>query len=95
VAKAKGFPWDVLAGSTEYEGLGARRLTTEVTKTRLRVFQAMAVSSRFTSENDTARAMLYVSQRWCGASTPVNMLHAGDLRLLRPQAATAPRAAHM
>ena len=33
---AKGFPWNVMAGSTEYEGLGASRLTTEVTKTRLR-----------------------------------------------------------
>ena len=54
-----------------------------------------AVVSRFTSENDMARAMLFVAQRWCGASTPVNMLHAGDLRLLRPLGASAPQAAHM
>jgi len=51
---AKGFPWDVLAGAPEYEGLGYSRLTTEVTKGRLRLFQNMAVS-RFATENDLAR----------------------------------------
>ena len=30
------FPWDVLAGATEQDGLGAVRLATEVTKARLR-----------------------------------------------------------
>ena len=74
---AKEFPWGVLAGSADYEGLSASGLATEVTKTRLRMFhQAMAVS-RFTSENDMAKAMLYVAQRWYGASTPINMLRAG------------------
>jgi len=34
---AKGFPWDVLAGAPEYEGLSYRRLTTEVAKGRLRL----------------------------------------------------------
>ena len=33
---AKGFPWNVLAGSLEYGGLGAQQLATEVTKARLR-----------------------------------------------------------
>ena len=33
---AKGFPWGVLAGAPEYEGLGYSRLATEVTKGRLR-----------------------------------------------------------
>ena len=47
------------------------------------MFQAMAVS-RF-----------YVAQRWCGASIPVNMLRAGDLRPLQPLDTTAPQAAHM
>ena len=57
---AKGFPWDVVAGSTEYEGLRASRLTTKVTKSRRRMFQAMVVSS-FTTETGVARAMLYVA----------------------------------
>ena len=42
---AKGFPWNVLAGSLEYDGLGALQLATEVTKTRLRQFQSMITSS--------------------------------------------------
>ena len=33
---AKGFPWNMLAGSLEYDGLGALPLATEVTKARLR-----------------------------------------------------------
>ena len=61
---ARGFPWDVLAGSTEYEGLGYSRLATEVTKCRLRLFQNMA-TSRFASENDLGRAMTQLAQRWC------------------------------
>ena len=39
---AKGFPWDVLAGSPEYEGLGYSRLTTEVTKGRLRLYSSLS-----------------------------------------------------
>ena len=86
---ARGYPWDVMAGAPEYEGLGYSRLATEVTKTRLRLFQSMCVS-RFASENDLGRAMTYLAQRWCGASTPVNMLHADDLRLLLPRNGAAP-----
>ena len=33
---ARGLPWNVLAGSLEYDGLGAFQLATEVTKARLR-----------------------------------------------------------
>jgi len=35
---AQGFPWEVLSGSPEFDGLGALRLATEVTKARLRQF---------------------------------------------------------
>ena len=31
---AKGFPWNVLSGSSEYDGLGALQLATEVKKAR-------------------------------------------------------------
>ena len=91
---AKGFPWDVLAGAPEYEGLGYSRLTTEVTKGRLRLFQNMAVS-RFATENDLGRAMTHLAQRWAGSSTPVNMMHVDDLRLLLPLDGSAPQSAHM
>ena len=91
---AKGFPWDVLAGSPEYEGLGYSRLTTEVTKGRLRLFQSMAVS-KFATENDLGRAMTHLAQRWAGSSTPVNMMHVDDLRLLLPLDGSAPQSAHM
>ena len=59
---AKGFPWDVLASAPEYGGLDYSRLTTEVTKGRLRLFQNMAVS-RFATENDLGRAMTLTLQR--------------------------------
>ena len=39
--------------------------------------------------------MVCLAQRWCGASTPVNMLHAKDLRFLLPLGDKAPQAAHM
>ena len=91
---ARGFPWDVLAGAPEYEGLGYSRLTTEVTKGRLRLFQSMAVS-KFATENDLGRAMTQLAQRWAGSSTPVNMMHLDDLRLLQPLDGTAPQSAHM
>ena len=39
--------------------------------------------------------MVRLSQRWCGASTPVNMLHADDLELFYPLDSSAPQAAHM
>ena len=51
--------------------------------------------SRFSSENDLGCAMAYLAQRWCGASTPVNMLHTDDLRLLLPLNGSAPQAVHM
>ena len=35
----------MLAGSLEYDGLGALQLATEVTKARLRQFQSMITSS--------------------------------------------------
>ena len=81
----KGFPWDVLAGSPEYDGLGYSRLTTEVTKGRLRLFQSTAVS-KFATENDLGRAMTHLAQRWAGSSTPVKMMHVDDLRsvLIQP-----------
>ena len=44
LAKAKGFPWNVLAGSLEYDGLEAHQLATEVTKARLCQFQSMITS---------------------------------------------------
>ena len=51
--------------------------------------------SRFASENDLGRAMTYLAQRWCGASTPVNMLRVNDLRLLLPLNGAAPQTTHM
>ena len=42
---ARGFPWNVPAGSLEYGGLGALQLATEVTKARLRQFQSIITSS--------------------------------------------------
>ena len=91
---AKGFPWDVLAGAPEYEGLGYSRLTTEVTKGRFRLFQNMAVS-RFATENDLGRAMAHLAQRRAGSSTPVSMMHVDDLRLLISLDGSAPQSAHM
>ena len=66
---AKGLPWYVLAGSPEYEYLGYSRLTTEVTKGRLRLFQSMAVS-KFATENDLGRAMTPAAT-CCGGVTVV------------------------
>ena len=40
-------------------------------------------------------AMVSLEQRWCGSSTPVNMLSTDELHLLEPLDATAPLAAHM
>ena len=54
----------------------------------------MAVS-RFATENDLGRAMTHLAQRWAGSSTPVNMMHVGDLRLLLPLGGSAPQSAHM
>ena len=53
------------------------------------------MTSRFDTENGMAMAMIRLAQRWCGASTPVNMLHADDMKLFRPLNSSAPQAAHM
>ena len=56
---AQGFPWEVLSGSPEFDGLGALRLTTEVTKARLRQFQSL-ISSTYDSETSLAMGMLQI-----------------------------------
>ena len=89
---AKGFPWNVLSGSLEYNGLGALQLATEVTKARLRQFQSMITSS---AAADCSVAMASLAQRWCGSSTPVSMLGTDELHLPEPLDAAAPQAAHM
>ena len=91
---ARGFPWNVLAGSLEYGGLGALQLATEVTKARLRQFQPMIISSA-SADCSAAMAMVSLAQRWCGSSTPVNMLSVGERHLHEPLDATATFAAHM
>ena len=92
--RAKGFPWNVLSGSLEYDGLGGLQLATEVTKARLRQFQSMITSSA-AADCSVAMAMVSLAQRWCGSSKPVNMLSTDELHLLEPLDATAPQAAHM
>ena len=89
-----GFPWEVLSGSPEFDGLGALRLTTEVTKARLRQFQSM-ISSAYDSETSLAMGMLRMAQRWCGLGHPVNMMNTSQLRLLQPVDSTAPQAVHL
>ena len=79
---------------TQLRPCGYSRLTTEVTKGRLRLFQSMAVS-KFATENDLGRAMAHLAQRWAGSSTPVNMMHVDDLRLLLPLDGSAPQSAPM
>ena len=59
---AKGFPWNVLSGSLEYDGLGALQLATEVTKARLRQFQSMITSSA-AADFSVAMAMVSLAQR--------------------------------
>jgi hypothetical protein len=91
---AQGFPWKVLSGSPEFDGLGALRLTTEVTKARLRQFQSL-ISSTYDSETSLAMGMLRMAQRWGGLSHPVNMMDTKHLRLLQPVDPTAPQAVHL
>ena len=91
---AQGFPWEVLSGSPEFDGLGALRLTTEVTKARLRQFQSL-ISSTYESETSLAMGMLRMAQRWGGLSHPVNMMDVKHLRLLQPVDSTAPQAVHL
>ena len=94
IGVAQGFPWEVLSGSPEFDGLGALRLTTEVTKTRLRQFQPM-ISSAYDSDTSLAMGMLRMAQRWCGLSQPVNMMNTSQLRLLQPVDSTAPQAVQL
>ena len=94
IGVAQGFPWEVLSGSPEFDGLGALRLTTEVTKARLRQFQSM-ISSTYDSETSLAMGMLRMAQRWGGLSHPVNMMNTSQLRLLQPADSTAPQAVHL
>ena len=54
----------------------------------------MAVS-RFATENDLGRAMTHLAKRWAGSSTPVNMMHVCDPRLLLPLDGSALQSAHM
>ena len=84
----------MLSGSLEYDGLGVLQLGTEVTKARLRQFQSMITSSA-AADCSVAMAMVHLAQRWCGSSTPVNMLRTDELHLLEPLDASAPQAAHM
>ena len=89
---AQGFPWEVLSGSPEFDGLGALRLATEVTKARLCQFQSMISSTYYDSETSLAMGMLRVAQRWGGGlSHPVNMMDTKHLRLLQPVDSTAPQ----
>ena len=94
LASPRGFPWNVLSGSLEYDGLGALQLATEVTEARLRQFQSMLTSSA-AADCSVAMAMVSLAQRRCGSSTPVKMLSTDELRLLEPLDAAAPQAAHM
>ena len=57
-------------------------------------FQSMITSSAL-SDCSVAMAMVSLAQRWCGSSTPVNMLSTDELHLHEPLDATAPLAAHM
>ena len=90
IGVAQGFPWEVLSGSPEFDGLGALRLTTEMTKARLRQFQSL-ISSTYDSETSLAMGMLRMAQRWGGLSHPVNMMDTKHLRLLQPVDSTAPK----
>ena len=94
IGVAQGFPWEVLSGSPEFDGLGALRLTTEVTKARLRQFHSM-IGSTYDYETSLAMGMLRMAQRWCGLSYPVNMVNTSQLWLLLPVGSTAPQAVHL
>ena len=53
------------------------------------------ITSSAAADCSVAMAMVSLAQRWCGSSTPVNMLSTDELHLLGPLDATAPQAAHM
>ena len=88
------FPWDVLTGAEEQDGLGAVRLATEVTKARLRHCQAIATSPT-AGENVMVLALVRSAQRWVGSRQPVNVLPQGQVSLFEPLDSTAPAGAHL
>ena len=90
----RSFPWDVLTGATEQDGLGAVRLSTEVTKARLRHCQAMATSPT-AGESVMALALARSAQRWVGARQPVNVLSQDQVHLVEPLDSSAPTGAHL
>ena len=53
------------------------------------------VTSSAREDCSVAMAMVSLAQRWCGSSTPVNILSADELHLLEPLDATPPLAVHM
>ena len=88
------FPWDVLTGAEEQDGLGAVRLATEVTKARLRHCQAIATSPT-AGENVMVLAPVRSAQRWAGLRQPVNVLSQDQVPLFEPLNSTAPAGAHL
>ena len=70
---AKGFPWNVLSGSLEYDGLGALWLATEVTKARLRQFQSMITTSSAAADCSVAMAMVSLAL----GATVVRLVYSG------------------
>ena len=88
------FPWDVLTGAEDQDGLGAVRLATEVKKTRLRHCQAMATSPT-AGENIIVLALMRSAQRWVGSRQPANVLSRDKVPLFEPLDSTAPAGAHL
>ena len=88
------FPWDVLTGATEQDGLGAVRLGTEVTKARLRHCQAIATSPT-AGENVMVLALVRSAQRWAGSRQPANVLSQDQVQLFEPLGSSAPAGAHL
>ena len=88
------FPWDVLTGATEQDGLGAVRLGTEVTKARLRHCQAIATSPT-AGENVMVLALVRSAQRWAGSRQPANVLSQDQVQLFEPLGSSAPTGAHL
>ena len=53
------------------------------------------ITSSASADCSVAMAMVSLAQRWCGSSTPFNMLSVDELHLLEPLDATPPVVAHM
>ena len=88
------FPWDVLTGATEQDGLGAVRLATVVTKARLRYCPVMATSPT-AGEPVMVLALARSAQRWVGSRQPVNVLSQDQVQLFEPLGSSAPVGAHL